>query len=192
MGTRVAVLKDGLLQQVDNPQVLYDHPANIFVAAFIGSPSMNLYQGRLSTIDGTTSIAFGGQSLPVPAGVVAAKPELAASDEREVVIGLRPEAFEEPTSASNERPTVRVIVELIESLGAELVVHTTIDAQVAEIDLSDLVGATPIVDGVGAPCITRLPSKSNLTVGESMDLAVDMSDVQIFDAATGLTLRAAG
>ncbi len=189
MGTRVAVLKDGVLQQVDSPQALYDRPANSFVAAFIGSPSMNLYQGQLSASDGDLSIEFGSQSLPVPAEIFAANPELAGFDGEPVVVGLRPEAFGEAADATEARPTVRVAIELVEALGAELVVHTTIDAIAADIDDPDLVEAAPIADSAGALCIARLPPKTQLTVGETVDLAVDTSDMQIFDAATGLTLR---
>ncbi|MCP4226206.1 MAG: ATP-binding cassette domain-containing protein, partial [Actinomycetia bacterium] len=189
MGTRVAVLKDGVLQQVDNPQALYDRPANSFVAAFIGSPSMNLYQGKLSVTDGDLAIDFGSQSLPVPAEMVAANPELTEADEKEVVVGLRPEAFGEPASTTDARPTVRVSIELIEALGAELVVQTTVDATAAEIDDPDLVEAAPIADSSGALCIARLPPKTRLTVGETIDLAVDTTDIQIFDATTSLTLR---
>ncbi len=197
MGTRVAVLKDGVLQQVDSPQALYDHPANSFVAAFIGSPSMNLYQGTLAVADGSgggtdddVSIEFGSQSLPVPPEMIADNPELAAADGRAVVVGLRPEAFQNPGDHTDDRPTVQVIVELVEALGSELVVHTTIDAKAAEINDPDLVEAVPIADSDGALCIARLPPKTRLTVGETIDLAVDTTDLQIFDAATGATLRA--
>jgi multiple sugar transport system ATP-binding protein len=192
MGTRVAVLKDGVLQQVDNPQALYDRPANSFVAAFIGSPSMNLYQGRIGSDNEDLTVSFGSQSIPVPREIVAANPEIAALDGSEVVVGLRPEAFAEPTSESDARPTMRVSVELVESLGAELVVHTTIDAMAAEIDDPDLAEAAPIAEETGAPCVARLGPKTRLDVGSVVDLPVDTSDLQLFDARSGLTLRRAG
>jgi multiple sugar transport system ATP-binding protein len=192
MGTRVAVLKDGVLQQVANPQELYDRPINSFVAAFIGSPSMNLYKGRLDTADGSTTISFGSQSLPVPPEMLDANPELAQSSGRDVVIGIRPEAFSETVLNGESRPTVEVIVELIESLGSEVVVHTAIDAPAADIDDPDLVGAAPLPDDDGARCIVRLPPKTAPNIGEPLKLAVDTSDLQIFDASTGLTLRRDG
>ena len=190
MGTRVAVLKDGILQQVDTPQALYDRPANLFVAAFIGSPSMNLYQGRITASGGTAIVNFGRQSLPIPDHILAADPHLGALDGRDVVVGIRPEAFAEPTDEGEDRPTVRTTVELIEALGAEIVVHTTIDATAAEIDDPDLAEVTPIADDSGALCIARLPPKASLNVGETIDLTVDTTDLQFFDLDTGLTLRA--
>ncbi len=189
MGTRVAVLKNGHLQQVDTPQALYDHPANSFVAAFIGSPSMNLYQADLHAEDGSVLVRFGSQSLPVPAEMLAENPELQAAVGQPVVVGIRPEAFERSPSAQGERPTVEVIVELVEALGAELVVHTAIDAPAAEIDDPDRAEAVPIADQAGSLCIARLPPKTELTVGSTITLAVDTSDMQIFDAVTGRTLR---
>jgi multiple sugar transport system ATP-binding protein len=192
MGTRVAVLKDGVLQQVASPQELYDRPINSFVAAFIGSPSMNLYNGRLDTAGGETTVAFGSQSLPIPPELVSTNPELAQPGGRDVVIGIRPEALNEPTSDADTRPRINVIVELIEALGAEVVVHTSIDATAADIDDPDLVGAAPLPDEDGALCIARLPPKTALLVGDTASFAVDTADLQIFDASTGLTLRRDG
>ncbi len=190
MGTRVAVLKNGVLQQVDSPQALYDHPANAFVAAFIGSPSMNLYQGTLTSTGDSARIDFGSQSLPVPSEMLAANPELTTADTRSVVVGLRPEALSEPTSETDGRPTIEVGVELVEALGSELIVHASIDARAAEIDDPDLVEATPMADGTSSLCIARLPPKTELTIGQRLHLAVDRTDMQIFDATTGISLRA--
>src|SRR5579863_4449775 len=89
MGDRVAVLRTGTLQQVDHPQYLYDHPNNIFVAAFIGSPAMNLYEA--SVTEGARSFRLGSQDIELPASVLAAHPGLAAYAGRKVVVGLRPE-----------------------------------------------------------------------------------------------------
>ena len=95
MGDRVAVLKDGFLQQVDTPQNLYDRPDNVFVAAFIGSPSMNLYETTI-TIDGDSgTMALGSQNLSLDASVLAARPALRNYEGRRVVLGIRPEDFED-------------------------------------------------------------------------------------------------
>jgi multiple sugar transport system ATP-binding protein len=189
MGTRVAVLKNGLLQQVAAPQDLYDRPANAFVAAFIGSPSMNLYKGRLESTDDVTSVAFGSQTVPVPAKILASSPELVDSAPRDVVIGIRPEAIGERRPESTDWPTIKVLVELIEALGAEMVVHMSIDAPAADIDDPDLADSAPLPDEDGAPCIARLGPATTIHVGDTVDLAVDTSNLQIFDAETGLTLR---
>ena len=91
MGDRVAVLSRGVLQQVDTPQNLYDHPNNVFVGAFIGSPQMNLLEATVARSDGDTTLRMGSSTLTVPASVLAARPSLAGYDGRRVVVGIRPE-----------------------------------------------------------------------------------------------------
>src|SRR5215217_2690903 len=95
MGDRVAVMRKGELQQVDDPQVLYDHPVNLFVGGFIGSPAMNLLQARLVRRDGDLVAHFGDQQLVVDPGLVARRPALAAYDGRDVILGIRPEDLED-------------------------------------------------------------------------------------------------
>ncbi|HEX9694507.1 MAG TPA: sn-glycerol-3-phosphate ABC transporter ATP-binding protein UgpC, partial [Actinomycetota bacterium] len=91
MGDRVAVLRKGVLQQADTPQFLYDHPNNLFVAGFIGSPAMNMVEAKLSSSDGSGVVEFGGYRLGVPQQVLSARPELRAFDGKPVIVGLRPE-----------------------------------------------------------------------------------------------------
>src|ERR1700733_5327102 len=90
LGQRVCVLRDGMLQQVDTPQNLYDHPVNLFVGGFIGSPSMNLVTARMTGGDDGTAVTFAGYRLPVPESVVQAKPGIKAYFGRDVVLGIRP------------------------------------------------------------------------------------------------------
>ena len=125
MGDRVTVLREGVLQQVDTPQVLYDNPDNIFVAAFIGSPSMNLYDATLGA--GARSIKLGSQEVDLPESVLLARPALRGYEGKKLVVGLRPEHL--PAEADNATgPKLVGDVELIEALGSEQVVHFTIDA----------------------------------------------------------------
>ena len=134
MGDRVAVLKDGFLQQVDTPLNLYDRPDNVFVAAFIGSPSMNLYETTI-TIDGDSgTIALGSQNLSLDAPVLAARPALRNYEGRRVVLGIRPEDFEDATLVTNRREQASLIapVTLVESLGSELMVHFRLDATIVD------------------------------------------------------------
>src|SRR6188508_2586152 len=130
MGDRVCVLKDGYLQQVDTPQNLYDNPINVFVAAFIGSPSMNLYDGGLTVRDGGGSVRIGTQELSLPPELFAARPALGGYDGKRLIVGVRPEDFEDvtmvPESPADRRLTAPVT--LIEALGSELMVHFSIDA----------------------------------------------------------------
>src|SRR5689334_2933782 len=125
MGERVAVMRDGRLQQVDVPQVLYDRPANTFVAGFIGSPAMNLLRTRLSQgDDGVLSVKLGPAVLTLPRSALARRPGLARYAGAEVVVGIRPEDLEDAAlvaSANGNSLPVRVTV--AEALGAEVIAH---------------------------------------------------------------------
>ena len=188
MGSRVAVLRDGLLQQVDSPQVLYDHPDNVFVAAFIGSPSMNLYQGRIERTATAARAIFGAHSFPLPDQGTEGD-ESSGSDGQEVIVGIRPEWLVEQTPDNADWPSVRVRVELVEALGSELVAHTTIEAAAAEIDTHELAEASVGDSRDGAPCLARLSPSSQVAVGDTIDLAINAPRVHLFDAVTERALR---
>ena len=188
MGSRVAVLRDGLLQQVDSPQVLYDHPDNLFVAAFIGSPSMNLYQGRMERTATAARAVFGAQSFPLP-DQWAEGDGFGGNDGQEVVVGIRPEWLVEQTPDTVDLPSVRVRVELVEALGSELIAHTTIEATGAEIDTPELAEGHVADSSDGAPCLARLSPRSRVAVGETIDLAINHPSVHLFDAETERALR---
>ena len=188
MGSRVAVLRDGLLQQVDSPQVLYDHPDNVFVAAFIGSPSMNLYQGRIERTATAARVIFGAHSFPLPDQGTEGD-EFAGSDGQEVIVGIRPEWLVEQSRDNADWPSVRVRVELVEALGSELVAHTTIEAAGAEIGTPELAEASVGDSSDGAPCLARLSPRSRVAVGDTIDLAINTPSLHLFDAATERALR---
>ena len=188
MGSRVAVLRDGLLQQVDSPQVLYDHPDNLFVAAFIGSPSMNLYQGRMERTATVARAVFGAHSFPLP-DQWAEGDGFGGYDGQEVIVGIRPEWLVEQTRDTADLPSVRVRVELVEALGSELVAHTTIEAAGAEIDTPELAEGHVADSSDGAPCLARLSPRSRVAVGETIDLAINHPSVHLFDAETERALR---
>ncbi|MGH8973842.1 MAG: ABC transporter ATP-binding protein, partial [Acidimicrobiia bacterium] len=131
MADRVAVMRDGTLQQLDTPQRLYDDPVNLFVAGFIGSPAMNLVGARLAA-DGDHVVAtFGPHRLLVPPAVLDRRPGARDLVGREVILGLRPEDLEDAAMAGGPSPaetTLEVAVGLAEPLGAEVVVHFEVDA----------------------------------------------------------------
>ena len=104
MGDRVAVMRDGRLQQVDEPEVLYAEPANLFVAAFIGSPSMNLLEGTVTVSGDDATVSLGEQSLHIPASALAERPALRGFDGRDVVVGIRPEHLTDAALAGARRP----------------------------------------------------------------------------------------
>src|SRR3984885_14732476 len=175
MGDRVTVLRDGMLQQVDTPQVLYDNPDNIFVAAFIGSPSMNLYDATLGADAGSLRL-----------GSPVARPALRGYEGKKVVVGLRPEHL--PAEADNATgPKLVGDVELIEALGSEQVVHFTIDAnRVLAEGAVDKDEAAAVKHGEG---VARVGAKVPVKVGDKLTFAVSIEDMKFFDEATGLAIR---
>src|SRR3954464_7033502 len=119
LGDRVAVLRDGVLQQVDRPQNLFNRPANLFVAAFIGSPSMNLVEAKVEE----RAVSFGEHRLPLPAGL-----SLDHYEGRTVILGIRPSDFEDADfSRRSDLPVIQAVVDVTEELGSEVNVHFTLD-----------------------------------------------------------------
>jgi multiple sugar transport system ATP-binding protein len=130
MADRVAVMKKGLLQQVDAPQVLYDRPVNLFVGGFIGSPSMNMVEASVEEHDGGVAVGVGEQRLRVGDELLAARPALRSYVGRRVVLGIRPEAMEDAALVGGEAAADRLWAEvrLVEQMGAEAYVHLGLDA----------------------------------------------------------------
>lgn len=186
MGDRVAVLKDGYLQQVDTPQHLYDHPTNVFVAAFIGSPSMNLYEAQL---DGRT-LRLGSQTLAVDPLLFDYYPTLTSYNGRDIIVGIRPEDFEDASlveSCSVDR-RLTAPVSLLEALGSEIVVHFSIDAKIVDAGDSD---TAAIVKRVGqANSVGRFDPRSRVRPGDVAEIAVNTGNLHFFDPQNQLNLRA--
>jgi multiple sugar transport system ATP-binding protein len=177
LGQRVAVMREGRIQQVDTPQVLYSRPANLFVAAFIGSPAMNLVEAEAA--GGT--LRFAGFSVPASAPASGS-----------VIVGIRPEAFVDAGLAANGLPKIDVDVEVVEELGAETHVIFPVDA--APVDVS---GARESDDGetllAGARTVftARLDPLTTARPGRPLRLAVDPARFHYFDPATGERLATA-
>jgi multiple sugar transport system ATP-binding protein len=184
MGDRVAVLKDGRLQQVDTPQNLYDHPANVFVAAFIGSPSMNLHEASL---EGST-LRLGSQSLELGESVFARVPGLRGYDGQPLVVGIRPEDLEDATLVASVSDGCRLSarVTLREALGSEMLVHLALDAP--KVDAGD--PDAPVTTAVGgrASTIGRFLPRSQVAVGDVAEVAVTVENLHFFDPATHLAV----
>src|SRR5438270_4371263 len=128
MGDRVAVMRSGHLQQVDNPERLYERPANQFVAGFIGSPAMNMVEARLSRSDDGLVVSFGAYRLVVDPELVAERPALSGYDGRTVILGVRPEDLEDAAFTAEAPPerTLDVVTSLREALGSEVLVHFSV------------------------------------------------------------------
>jgi multiple sugar transport system ATP-binding protein len=197
MGTRVAVLQRGRLQQIATPQRLYDDPDNLFVATFIGSPAMNLFPGRIEAAEGAEgadeiTLRSGQHRLALDRATLAAHPDLPRMVGQPVVIGIRPEGLAD-VALEPGAPAARVIeatVDLVESLGAELVVHVTVSDPVAPAD-GDSDAWRQVVARRGR-AVARLTTRSRLSPGDVVKLAVDTTRLHLFDAETGASLRAAG
>jgi len=193
MGDRVCVLHKGQLQQCDTPQVLYEHPDNIFVAAFIGSPAMNLYEAALSPTG--DEVKVGSQRLSLPQSVVQARPGLAAFRDRNLIIGLRPENLADASVSAPAGPgsTLEADVELVEALGNELQVHFLIEASRARSADTDLATGTAELGGVPALAaegsksegVARIGPRSTLKAGSRAIFAVETESLHFFDPETG-------
>jgi multiple sugar transport system ATP-binding protein len=184
MGDRVTVMRDGRLQQVDTPQHLYDHPDNIFVAAFIGSPAMNLYDAVVG--ENVRSIKLGSQEIDLPEAVVLKRPALRGYAGKDVVVGLRPEHLPAESDQATG-PKLTGEVDLVEALGSELVVHFTIDAnRVLAEGAVDKDEAAAVKKGEG---VARVGAKTPVKPGDRLTFAVSIEDMQFFDTKTGLAIR---
>ncbi len=181
MGDRVAVMSKGSLMQVDSPQNLYDHPDNLFVAAFIGSPQMNLLRGRYETGDGGGTLRLGSATITLtqPPAI------LADYNGRDVAVGLRPEHLSEVASADGDN-VIRGKVTVREGLGSEVILHLEVDA-----DGVDTEAVRDAMEGekAGQTMSVRLPPTTQLKVDETAYLAVNPSQLHLFDLESGLAIR---
>ena len=177
MGDRVAVLKDGVLQQVDTPQSLYDRPCNVFVAAFIGSPSMNLFHAELEG----DRLSMGSAALDLPDSVFDARPALRSFDGARVIVGVRPEDFRDPALAGDgEGPRLATVISLVEALGSELLVHFRLDA--VPVDAGDPDRVEELSREANA--VGRFDPRSRVRVGDRAEVSVTLSNLHFFDPAT--------
>jgi multiple sugar transport system ATP-binding protein len=186
LGNRVAVMRDGRVQQVDQPSTLYDDPANLFVAAFIGSPAMNLVNATI----GEGTLQIGHLQIPLDRE---RRPQTPASGGR-VVAGIRPEAFEDVAFAPTGLPTIEVEVEVVESIGSDAYVFFRIDAEPVVVedaltDAKDEDGTLLLAEeNAQALFAARVDARTSAEVGGRIALAVDPSRVYYFSPETGESL----
>jgi multiple sugar transport system ATP-binding protein len=193
LGDRVCVLRDGRIQQAGTPQALFDHPVNLFVAGFIGSPAMNFVTAGLVRDDGP-AVTFAGIRLPVPESVIAARPGLEGYFGRPVILGIRPSDFEDGALADPAWPRTDVTAGVTEGLGTEIHAIFTIDAPPVEHHLitsaatdggeEDEAGVAALVGGKSL-WSARVSSRSLVRPGTTISLAIDTSRLHFFDPATG-------
>lgn len=182
MGDRVAVLKDGVLQQVDTPQNLYDRPCNVFVAAFIGSPSMNLFQAELSG----TRLSMGSTVFDLPPTVFDSNPGLRCFDDGRVIVGIRPEDFEDAALVNDAScPRIDTKVSLVEALGSEFLVHFRLDA--VPVDAGDPDRVEELTSE--ANTVGRFSPRSRVRIDDQAAVAITVSNLHFFNPATLQAIR---
>ncbi len=193
LGDVVAVMKDGQVQQAASPHDLYQDPANLFVAGFIGSPAMNMAETKIEETDGAISVALGRSSLRVPPEVLTARPALRGYVGRQVVVGVRPEDIED-ASLAKEAPAdrrIEAVVDLREDMGSEILLHFSVDApRVLTADARELAIEETDLSGESDPqrsttFVARVSNRSRASLGERVELAVDTAALHFFDLATG-------
>ncbi|MCX7715343.1 MAG: sn-glycerol-3-phosphate ABC transporter ATP-binding protein UgpC [Clostridia bacterium] len=168
MGTRIVVMKDGLIQQVDTPANLYTKPCNVFVAGFMGSPQMNFVNAVVSQKSDGVYLEFNNQEIKLPEGK-ASKPELQAYIGKEVIMGIRPEDIHDEETFVNSRPecVVDAYVEISEMMGAETFLYLTIG---------------------GAPFTARVNQRSTAKVNDTIKVALEANKIHLFDKDTELAI----
>ncbi|ADP84890.1 ABC transporter ATP-binding protein [Pseudofrankia inefficax] len=192
MADRIAVLHEGRLQQLGTPDELFSQPANVFVAAFIGSPATNLIPGTLTTADGQTALRVGGQTLVLPAELAAA---VTAASTPEVLVGVRPHDVEtRPPDAA--ALTLEVDVDLVERLGTETLVHgEMVTGSVSGAAAQAAHALTAADDGLPTDpdrhrFTAALDARTEVSAGSRLPFYVAAARLHLFDAETGVTLRA--
>jgi multiple sugar transport system ATP-binding protein len=196
MGDRVAVMRKGELQQVASPQELYDHPVNLFVGGFIGSPAMNMLDATIERTNGNLAANFGNQKLALDDEALRAHPELRGFEGRNVIVGIRPEDLDDAAQARDSAPNRRLRgkVSLKEALGSEIMVHLDVDARSAQTEdvreLREDVGVEPAGGDDGgeqhATIVGRFTPRSRVAVGDDAEAVVDTRNLHFFDPETGL------
>jgi len=186
MGDRVAVMKDGVLQQIDRPSSLYDSPDNLFVAGFIGAPAMNLREAKLNNNAGEWSLEMGEIKIPLARGILEKKRSLAGYEGKNVVVGIRPEAMgDAAVTGSKEHPIFSAVTELTEALGSDLLVHFPMDAKAVDAGdpdaLKDL-DENPLM-------IARVDPRSQTKPGEKIEVSIDTERIHFFDDETRLAIK---
>jgi multiple sugar transport system ATP-binding protein len=195
MGDRVAVMRKGELQQVAEPQELYDHPVNLFVGGFIGSPAMNMVEARLERSNGGLAAKAGSHSIELGNETLDVRPGLTRYEEKTVVLGIRPEDLEDAALASDIPDTRRLSgkIELREALGSEIMVHFTVDAPPALTEdvreLAKDAGDERSIQEDGAretTMVGRFGARSDVREGKTAEVAVDTRALHFFDPDSGL------
>jgi multiple sugar transport system ATP-binding protein len=207
MADRIVVLKDGIVQQVASPQQMYEHPVNVFVAGFIGSPAMNFIRARLERENGGLAVTFGRTRMPLSRELMSEREDLGQYAGKEVVLGIRPEHIEDARLAEGDAllndqgdgeasNTIEVEPQVIESMGSEKYLYFGISREhAARLEsIEELTGEGGTDDGdaggsgsaddSGDLLVARISVESDARLGRKMRLALDSTKIRLFDIET--------
>jgi multiple sugar transport system ATP-binding protein len=201
MGDRVAVLRRGVLQQFEAPQRLYEQPANLFVASFIGSPAMNILEAKVERAGEGMVCRIGSAALTLPAQVLSARPALADYVGRSIAVGIRPEALDHSGRFNGAAGRLRGVVRTIEALGPEQLAHVEIEAKPVLVEdvveglvdieqAEDLAEILPDSEGDRATLVARLDASASVRLEDVVELGVDLRKLHFFDLESGSTIGA--
>jgi len=197
MGDRVAVMSQGELQQVDAPQRLYDAPANLFVAGFIGTPPMNLIQANVQSQNGNLAVTVGSQSLVLSDQTLTRYPSIRAAAGRPVVVGIRSEDLF-PAANRPDLPVLTAQLQLLEALGSQSIAHLKVDAEMMRVHGAHSDEEPEEEEGEGEGVTATRPNlvatfsardAMGLRLNDDIPIAVDVANVHVFDAESGAPLR---
>jgi multiple sugar transport system ATP-binding protein len=193
------VMRKGELQQVAEPQELYDRPVNLFVGGFIGSPAMNMVEAEIARDNGGFTARIGDRSIPLSVELRAARPALEEHEGTTVIVGIRPEHLEDAALVPDAPPEQRLqgTVNLREALGSEVMVHFTVEAKpaltedVRELaqDLDTAIARELDDSASHTTMVGRFGARSKLREGEVAEVALDASSLHFFDPETGLGIH---
>jgi multiple sugar transport system ATP-binding protein len=196
MGDRVALMKNGVLQQVGPPQFLYDHPDNIFVAGFIGSPPMNMALGRVERDGDDLAVHLGRSRLPLPAAVAHERPALLSFAGRQVAVGIRSEDMEDARlvrGGGDAATRLRAKVSLIEALGSQIMVHFPLDAPRVVTEDTKLLDkdahTAELPTHEETKFVASFAPRSRVRTGDEVEVVVDAERMHFFDPENGQTIR---
>ena len=197
LGNYVAIMDGGRLQQVGSPEEVYERPANVFVAGFIGSPAMNLLEGAVSQTDGATFVTCAGSRLRLPDASVAARPALRAYDGRRIVVGIRPESLQD-ASFVGEAPAdrlIKAVVTLREAMGPEAHLHLTVPGsdvwnELSARDKNEGVSVEGAEATAETTVVARVDARTPAREGDRVELVVDTAALYFFDPETGARISA--
>jgi multiple sugar transport system ATP-binding protein len=200
MGDRIAIIRKGELQQVGPPTELFDSPRNLFVAEFIGSPSMNLVQSRVHAEDGSLYADIAGQPLLIDPQTLSERPALRGYDGKQLVVGIRPQDFEVAMAGTTQRGCqLQAKIELVEALGTETNVHFCVNAPpvitdevlelAADLGKDEAARVEQRARQGRNEFIARVDPKTQVRAGDTIDLAVDTAQMHFFDPETGQAIR---